>query len=457
MARNYNSLDDTASQDVMVPATQDESGTQVESTEDIFLTLQRATSSIGMIYNDVFDKPEADFAASLSDYYTPDELRYARDMITAIVKRKTKKAVGPLTERRSGSNLKENLLRDIYCLYSYGEGAINDLPKNMTKCDLNDLNDLNDLPKNMTKCDPKFSSQGIQTDSCLSDTLFASKSDLDNLKAELLYKKTEIRSKMNALNSVPSLSKSGPLSSNHPQVVQLASIHHSPTDSLPYTPSSPRNLSNNNKNLNPTFGENSNTASDTPTDGYNIQNQHSNKHKTVIAGDSLLHRMSSKRMNVKDIPTVKLTKPGDILAGTVSLCINYISKHNNDLIDVVLMAGTNDLSNRKVSPEDLIKSTDEYITQIKGVSNVGKIFICKIPPRCDFHAVNLKVSEYNSLLVERFDNTEEFLEVIDTIYTYLTGPHPLQVISSRAKPYLLRERATLAAFSWISGVGHSGS
>ena len=37
------------------------------------------------------------------------------------------------------------------------------------------------------------------------------------------------------------------------------------------------------------------------------------------------------------------------------------------------------------------------------------------------------------------------------------GPHPLQVISSRAGPYLLRERATLAAPSRISGVGHSGS
>ena len=37
------------------------------------------------------------------------------------------------------------------------------------------------------------------------------------------------------------------------------------------------------------------------------------------------------------------------------------------------------------------------------------------------------------------------------------GPHPLQVISSRARPYLLREGGTLAAFSRISGVGHSGS
>ena len=37
------------------------------------------------------------------------------------------------------------------------------------------------------------------------------------------------------------------------------------------------------------------------------------------------------------------------------------------------------------------------------------------------------------------------------------GPHPLQVTSSRARPYLLRERAALAPFSRISGVGHSGS
>ena len=98
----------------------------------------------------------------------------------------------------------------------------------------------------------------------------------------------------------------------------------------------------NNKNVNLTFGENSNTAGDTPTDGHDIQNQHSNKHKIVIAGDSLLHRMSSKRMNVKDIPTVPTR---DNLAGTVSPCISYISKHNNDQIGVILMAGTNDLSN----------------------------------------------------------------------------------------------------------------
>ena len=37
------------------------------------------------------------------------------------------------------------------------------------------------------------------------------------------------------------------------------------------------------------------------------------------------------------------------------------------------------------------------------------------------------------------------------------GPHPPQVTSPRARPYLLRERAALAPSSRISGVGHSGS
>ena len=32
---------------------------------------------------------------------------------------------------------------------------------------------------------------------------------------------------------------------------------------------------------------------------------------------------------------------------------NFISKHSDDHIDLVLLAGTNDLANRNVSPEDL--------------------------------------------------------------------------------------------------------
>ena len=51
--------------------------------------------------------------------------------MVSIVKRKVKQSVGPLVERKGGSNLKDNLLKDAYNLYSFGEGSVQSLPKNM--------------------------------------------------------------------------------------------------------------------------------------------------------------------------------------------------------------------------------------------------------------------------------------------------------------------------------------
>ena len=94
--------------------------------------------------------------------------------IYAIVKRKLNvNKVGQLTERRSGTNVKDNLVQDVYTLYSFGEGWIYS------------------LPKSMFKSESKFCHQEIQTDSCcLSQTPFASKSDADNVKNDLLVKLT---------------------------------------------------------------------------------------------------------------------------------------------------------------------------------------------------------------------------------------------------------------------------
>ena len=79
------------------------------------------------------------------------------------------------------------------------------------------------------------------------------------------------------------------------------------------------------------------------------------------------------------------------------------------------MAGTNDLSKRDVSPEDLMKELDDSITELKRCSNVGQIFLCKIPPRFDHYNINTKVCLFNELLVERFLDTEDFLTVVDTV------------------------------------------
>ena len=120
-------------------------------------------------------------------------------------------------------------------------------------------------------------------------------------------------------------------------------------------------------------------------------------------------------MKVADIPTVKLTKRGDSLAGTVSRSRNLISKHVKEHLDIVILAGTNDLTTRDVSPESLIEELDSSITELKQFSNLDNVFICKIPARLDRSLINRKVALYNELLVERFSDTEEYISVIDTV------------------------------------------
>ena len=139
------------------------------------LVIQRATNAVSIIYNDLFSYSRSDFVNYLSENYDIKELRYVRDLVVSVVRRRLKQALGPLVERKSGANVKENLLKDIYNIYSLGDGSIQS------------------LPKNMLKIDSKSQSQSVQTDSCQSNTIFASKLDLDTLKAELLNKITDIR------------------------------------------------------------------------------------------------------------------------------------------------------------------------------------------------------------------------------------------------------------------------
>ena len=139
-----------------------------------------------------------------------------------------------------------------------------------------------------------------------------------------------------------------------------------------------------------------------------------NTHKVLIAGDSLLHRMNASKMKVCDTPSVRLTKKGDSLAGMVARVKDYISRHQNVKADLVLLAGTNDLSSCSVSPEFLISSLENSITELNEFSNLQQIFICKIPPRFDFHNVNSKVTRYNVLLEEHFPDSD-FVHVLDTV------------------------------------------
>ena len=295
-------------------------------------------------------------------------------------------------------------MKDVYNLYSFGAGSVQS------------------LPKNMIKCDTKYVNQSTETDACLSNTIFASKLDLDTLKHELINRISDLRHEM--LNT--------DLLSRSPVPITLLSSHSQSTipDALSSTQSQSTSQSEDSQlpsqsshfvtqPVSPSAtSRNTNREPDEANDALNLNyndDQPKTNRKIVIAGDSLLHRINSRKMMVNKIPSVKLTKRGDNLSGTVSRLTTYISKHSNVHLYIVLMAGTNDLSKRDVTPEVLIKELDDSITVIKRFSNVEQIFLCKIPQRFDHHNINTKVCLSNELLVERFLDTEDFLTVVDTV------------------------------------------
>ena len=321
-------------------------------------------------------------------------------MLVSIVKRKRKQSIGPLVEHTGASDLKGNLLKDIYNLYSFGEGSIHS------------------LPKNIIKCDSKYVDQCTQTNSCLSSTIFASKLDLDTLKSELMHKISDLRHEMLNTNLSRSPMPDTLLSSHsqQPTIPDTSPFLHSQSVSqvedsqflLLSSEPDPQSVSP--KIIN----QNSYQCSAIEHSNHN-NNQSKSNPKIVIAGDSLLHCLNSRKMKVNNIPSIRLTKRGDNLFGSVSHLSAYIGKHNNQQLDIVLLAGTKDLSKRDVSLEDLMKEVDGSITKLKQFLNVGQIFLCKIPPRFDHHNINMKVCLFDELLAEHFLDTEDFLMVVDTV------------------------------------------
>ena len=328
----------------------------------------------------------------MSENYDIKELRYVRDLVVSVVRRRLKQALGPLLERKSGANVKENLLKDIYNIYSLGEGSIQN------------------LPKNMIKIDNKSQSQSVQTDSCLSNTIFASKLDLDTLRVELLNKITDIRHEV--------------LKANHTTKPSSVSLQQSqPQQFVPSESASQQQLnlsSANQPETRPEVNLSDETLAQMPvTSGLvsptvitSSETQViQNTHKVLIAGDSLLHRMNASKMKVCDTPSVRLTKKGDSLVGTVARVKDYISRHQNVKADLVLLAGTNDLSPVVQCPQNFLSQAMK--TPLPSLKNF-LTFICKIPPRFDFHNVNSKVTRYNVLLEEHFPDSD-FVHVLDTV------------------------------------------
>ena len=134
----------------------------------------------------------------------------------------------------------------------------------------------------------------------------------------------------------------------------------------------------------------------------------------LFAGDSLHNRMSIERMNVGNYRSVKLTKPGDSLDGTVNRVRNILSKHCNTKANVVVLAGTNDLSRRPTTPHKPLDELIDSVNELQKFKNIKTLFLCKLPPRSDHAVINRKVSDYNDLMSYPLADNESVI-VLDTV------------------------------------------
>ena len=323
---------------------------------DTFQILQRSTSTLFRIYNEQLDKSRSEFMAHLADSCDMIELRYVRDMMFSIIEIRTKSnQLAPLVKRKSGEYLKDKLIKDIYNLYCFGEGS------------------LSSLPKHMLKSESRFVSQEVQADNVLSKSLFATKSELEDVKIELLKKLTRLKQDLlDRMIDFGSSERVDVVQDDNPTRTVISGASSQPGPALQNTPS-------------------------VDSGSAESESQPEKSRKMLIAGDSLLHWVNTRQLKVDDIPSEKLVKKGDRLSGTITHCRNFLSKHTGEHIDLVLLANTDDLASRSVSPDELIKKLDESISELTAFQDLHHFFICQLPPRFDFRNVNSKATRFNYL------------------------------------------------------------
>ena len=140
--------------------------------DDILLNIQRASSVTKSIYFDFYSLSKVEFIRNVKDLGNEVELKFVRDMIIAIVRRRTG-FTGNTVERKKCDGLREKLANDIYLMFAFGEGSIQSLPKDILKSDGKSAAD-----------------QSSQTNI---DSYFAQKDELSALRVELMSKIEEIK------------------------------------------------------------------------------------------------------------------------------------------------------------------------------------------------------------------------------------------------------------------------
>ena len=244
------------------------------------------------------------------------------------------------------------------------------------------------VPKSLLK-PPDLANAGTQTDVvCDLNQIYATTSELDTVKQMFLH---EISNVKNVITASPNIT-STTISDSLPEPVNPSLV-------LPF----------------PSASNAANTSHlDQRSDSQSRSISVKRSETMLSAGDSLLNLMSIKRMNVGNYRSVKPTKPGDSIDGTVNRVRNHLSKHFNTGVNVVLLAGRNDLIRGQTTPHKLLDELIDSVNELEKFKNTKTLFLCKLSPRSDHAFVNRKVSDYNDLMSQHFAENESVI-VIATV------------------------------------------
>ena len=83
------------------------------------------------MYQDDAMLPKADFVTKYTEQYDEHCLRFMRDILYSIVKHRKGVLLLNLAERTQSDGIKDKLVKDLYHIFTYGEGARESLPKNL--------------------------------------------------------------------------------------------------------------------------------------------------------------------------------------------------------------------------------------------------------------------------------------------------------------------------------------
>ena len=370
-----------------------------DSLQTSHITIIEALDGVKRIYQDDAMLPKADFVAKYIEYYDEPCLRFMRDILCSVVKRRKGVLLPNLVERKQGDGIKEKLVKDLYDTFSYGEGVREALPKNLFSSSSRHLDSTG------TPTQSKQSSEETVNAAQPQEILNVFTSQLNEFKATAFYEILKCRNEISDLRNDLKEARSKTVAPLQQEIIDLGQVSQ---QNLGLASDDAKRKNNGDEMQS---GSSVTDNQEKIKKGTDELNESKVKQGVVLlVSDSLLHKLDVKRFFVKGRKTVKLCKSGDTAKGVGTRALDYVESNVDEVFEaVVLLGGTNDVSKKKVNIENSASDLTGSAQKLLDKPNVKRVFICKVPPRLDSELNDNKVTQFNQIIADyvsekNFDN-----------------------------------------------------